>query len=225
MSSLYKFHWATLKPKLHLWPSRLELRETSWERFMPTSYLQGLCTLPWTCLGFIPALTHSSRHHALIRNKQVYQNVFYRCMRSIQVLKYPLPNILRTEAEQVILWDCVTPQPRSHKTRTRLLSHFDCQKRHDWNSWPHPSVTDDSKRSCWSSFIQKKVYRITPVVRTPHWLPVSQKTGKHGGLNGSGPGHIPDLLLHILITQLIRPLAKVRKIQAATSIGQCTIRI
>lgn len=53
---------------------------------------------------------------------------------------------------------------------------------------------------------------------------VSENRGKHGGLNGSGPGHIPDLL-PILIPWLIRPLPKVRKIQAATSIGQCTIKI
>lgn len=134
------------KPKLHLWPSGLELRKTSCERFMPTSDLQGLCTLPWTCLGFTPALTHSSRHHALIRNKQVYQNVFYRCMRSIQVLKYPLPNVGWTEAEQVILSVCVTPlEPRSHKTHTRLKTFVPFwlsapQKRHDWNTWPHLRV-------------------------------------------------------------------------------------
>lgn len=33
---------------------------------------------------------------------------------------------------------------------------------------------------------------------------ISENRGKHGGLNVSGPGQVPDLL-HILIPQLIRP--------------------
>lgn len=150
-------------------------------------------------------------------------------MRSIQVLKYPLPNIRRTEAEKVLLWDYVTPLERpSHKTHTKLKTFVPF-----WlseTSWLEELAPSDSYRLFKTQLLEFFHPKESRSDRSGGQDPtqaacVSENRGKHAGLNGPGPGHIPDLLLHILIPQLTRPLTKVRKIQAATSIGQCTIKI